>query len=114
MDSYLQPREAGSLPPYPCPPLCYGKRDFYYFTFKGNDGNMYGVRYLQDQNQFDSKVLREQGVKTVEETRKEDEENLKPWYEKLGEQLGKDFKKVLLIGIGVIAIGYLLPKINKK
>lgn len=116
-DSFLTPRESGALPPYPCPPLCFGKREYYYFTFKGRDGNYYAVRYLQNGNQFDSSVLRQQGVKTVEEQLKAKEDSNKSILDTITDSfkgLGKTVKIVLFVGVGVFALGYLIPKITKK
>ena len=114
LDSYLAPREAGGLPPYPCPPLCYAKRSNYYFTFKGNDGKNYGVIYDPVKKQFDTGALKQQGAKTVEEEIKEAEEAAKDPIAEFFKGTGKTVKNLLYIGAGVLAIGYLLPKFLKK
>lgn len=104
LDSYLEPREAGANKNYPT--LIYGKRDFYYFTFFGKDGNYYAVRYLPDSSQFDTSILRQQGIKTVEELIAEQEENKKSTFQKFFEQT----KKIIYIGIGAWIVVTLLKK----
>jgi hypothetical protein len=116
LDSYIAPKESGVDKYY----LQYAKLSNYYFTFRGNDGGYYGVKYVND-GRFSLKALQQQGVKTIEEQKKEQEEKEKTPVEKATEKItdiftgaGKTFKTLLYIGAGVFAVGYLLPKILKK
>lgn len=116
LESYISPKEAGK-DKYS---LQYAKLSNYYFTFRGKDGNYYGVKYVDD-GRFSLKKLQQQGVKTIEEQKKEQEDKEKTPVEKATEKItdiftgaGKTFKTLLYIGAGVFAVGYLLPKILKK
>jgi len=114
LDSYLAPREAGPDKNYPT--IKYAKRSNYYFTFF-RDSGYYGVIHDPNTKQFDIKVLKQEGAKTIEEQKKEQEkENQTPAdiaKEAVVSVYG-DIKKLVLLGFGVLAIGYLLPKILKK
>lgn len=111
MDSYLPATE-----PYTKTGVKYAKRSDIYFTFFGQDGKYYAVKYAKDN--FSSKALKEQGAKTEEQIIEQKiEENKTPadLIKDFFEGAGKLGKNVIYIGLGVIAVGYLLPKIlNKK
>lgn len=94
-------------------------RSDYYWLFKGRDGGNYAVKYKND-GRFSLKKLIEQGVKTVQQQIKEKEETEKTPIDKATETItnlftgvGKTTKTLLYIGIGIFAIGYLIPKLKK-
>ena len=114
LDSYLSPVEQNTK---------YGfttaKRSDYYFTWYGNDGGYYAVKYADD-GRFSLKKLQEQGVKTVQQEIKQTEDDNKTPVEKLSETVtdlfsgaGKTIKTLLFIGVAVFAVGYLVPKFKK-
>ena len=108
LDSYLQPREAGK-DNYS---LTYAKLSDFYFLFRGRDKVYYGVKYIND-GRFSLQALKEQGVKTVEQERKEQEEKQKTPVDKITEifqDAGSSVKKLLYIGLGIWAVGYLIQK----
>jgi hypothetical protein len=91
-----------------------------YFTFFGSDKNNYAVIFKND-SRFSLNKLLEQGAITFKEELKKQAEDNKTTAEKITESLkdiftggGKTLKTVLFIGVGVFAIGYLLPKFIKK
>lgn len=111
LDSFLLPTEQ-----YIKYGIKYASRTNTYFTFKGNDGNYYAVIFKND-GRFSSKKLIEQGVKSDIQIEKEKEQENKTPVDKLTDVFtsgGKTLKTILYIGVGVIALGYLLPKILKK
>lgn len=111
MDSYLLPTEA-----YSKYSIKYAKRSNTYFTFIGNDKNYYAVIYKND-GRFSLTKLIEQGVKSDIQIAKEKTEEEKTPIDKITDLFasgGKTLKTILYIGVGVYALGYLLPKILKK
>lgn len=95
------------------------KRSDSYWTFKGNDGGFYAVKYAND-GRFDLKKIIEQGAKTVKEQIKEKTEQEKTPVDKVLETTkdlftgaGNTVKNLLYIGLGVLAVGYLIPKFKK-
>lgn len=83
-----------------------------YFTFYGNDGKQYAVKYAND-GRFNTKILKEQGVKTVVQEQKEKEEKEKTPIDKISElfsNAGNSLKKIIYLGLGIYAIGYLIQK----
>lgn len=112
MDSFLLPSEEYTDQ--------YGikraKRIDTYFTFIGNDKKYYAVIFKND-NRFSLEKLIEQGIKSDIEIRKEKEEAEKTPIDKLTDLFtgaGSTLKTLLYIGVGIYAIGYLLPKIQKN
>lgn len=117
LDSYISPVPVAYKDKYY---IYHSKLSDYYFTFKGSDGKTYAVKYAND-GRFNTKKLKEQGVKTIEEERKEEAESKKTPIEKVSESvsdvfsgLSKTMKTILFIGVGVVAIGYLIPIIKKN
>lgn len=108
VDSYLAPGEQNNQ---------YGfttaKRSDYYFTWRGNDGNMYAIKYAN--NIFDLGKLTEQGALTVKQEVENKEDQKSTFMDNLFKNLniGKDLKPIIYIGLGVVAVGYLL-KSSKK
>jgi hypothetical protein len=91
-----------------------------FFTFFGTDRNNYAVMFKND-GRFSLDKLLEQGAITFKEELKKQAEENKTTAEKITESIkdiftggSKTIKTVLYIGVGVFAIGYLLPKILKK
>ena len=91
-----------------------------FFTFFGSDKNNYAVMFKND-GRFSLSKLLEQGAITFKDELKKQAEDNKTTAEKITESLkdiftggGKTLKTVLFIGVGVFAIGYLLPKFIKK
>lgn len=81
-----------------------GTRNSLYWQFKDQNGKYFYARH--NENTFDIKALKEQGVKTVEDQTAEDAGNADPF--------AKYFKKYgipVLIGAGAI---YLLAKVIEK
>jgi hypothetical protein len=112
MDSYLAPIQEYKN--------AYGTklatRTNYYFTFYGNDGGYYAVVFVNDKRFSLSKLL-EQGTKSDEQIREEAEKAAETPVDVIKNLLtgaGKTTKTILYIGVGIIALGYLLPKILKK
>jgi hypothetical protein len=112
MDSYLAPIQGYKN--------AYGTqlatRTNYYLTFYGNDGGYYAVVFKNDKRFSLSKLI-EQGTKSDIEIQKEKEKaNETPLdiIKNLLTGAGKTTKTILYIGVGVFALGYLLPKILKK
>jgi hypothetical protein len=110
MDSYLSPKEAYTSN-YG---IKYAKRSNLYLTFyRGN--KYYGIIYTPFL--FSLSKLQDQGVKTVEEERKQQEEENKTPIDKITDVFKGGagmVKNLLYIGVAIFAIGYLVPKFNKK
>jgi len=94
-------------------------RTDFYWTFFGKDKRYYGIKH--DPKLFSFDALKEQGVKTVAEVIKEEKEENKTPVEKATDTLkelatgaGKTARNLLYIGVGIFAVGYLLPKFIKK
>lgn len=113
LDSFLTPVEENRK---------YGfltaKRSDFYWLFKGNDGGSYAVKY-KDDGRFDLKKLIEQGAKSVKQQIKEKTEEQKTPVDKVLETTkdlftgaGNTLKTLLYIGVGVFAVGYLIPKLK--
>lgn len=109
MHSYLLPTEAKTK--YG---IKYAKRSHLYLTFfRGKD--YFGIIY--NPNAFSLKDLQQQGVKTISEEIKEQEEANKTPVDKVLDVLGaggKVVKNLLIFGFIVFAVGYLAPKFQKK
>jgi hypothetical protein len=112
MDSYLAPVQAFKN--------SYGTqistRTNTYITFYGNDGGYYAVVYKNDKR-FSLSKLVEQGAKSDAEIKAEAEKEAESPVDVIKNLLtgaGKTTKTILYIGVGVFALGYLLPKILKK
>lgn len=94
----------------------YAQRSDSYFSFYGHDKGYYAVKYAGD-GRFSLKKLMEQGAKSDVQLAAEKAEENKTAGEKLSDMftsLGKTTKTILFIGLGVFAVGYLLPKFIKK
>jgi len=94
-------------------------RSSFYWTFFGKDKKYYAIKH--DPKLFSFDKLKDQGVKTTAEVIKAEEEQNKTPVEKVTETVtnlftgaGKTAKNLLYIGVGIFAIGYLLPKFIKK
>ena len=109
MDSYLLPIQAQTK--YG---IKYAKRSNLYLTFfRGK--KYYAIIY--NPNSFSLRDLQQQGVKTITEELKEQEEANKTPIDKVFDFLGaggKIIKNVLIFGVVILAAGYLIPKIQKK
>lgn len=94
-------------------------RTAFYWTFFGKDKKYYGIKH--DPSLFSFDALKDQGVKTTAEVIKAKEEENKTPVEKATDTLkelatgaGKTARNLLYIGVGIFAVGYLLPKFLKK
>ena len=110
MDSYLMPKEAytGNYG------IKYAKRSNTYLTFKRGN-KYYGIKY--DPNLYSLSKLQEQGTKTVQQQQQEQIEAEKSPVDKITDifQSGAGMvKNLIYIGIAIFAIGYLVPKFQKK
>jgi len=109
MDSYLLPIEAQTK--YG---IKYAKRSNLYLTFyRGKD--YFAIIY--NPNVFSLKDLKQQGVQTIEEELRAQEEANKTPIDKIFDVLGaggKVVKNLLIFGVIVVAVGYLAPKFQKK
>lgn len=115
LDSFLMPSEA-----YTKYGFKYAKRNDTYFLFYDSSKKYLAVKYAAD-GRFSLKKLAEQGVKTVEQEIKEKEAAEQTPVDKITDTIKNLFsgaagtvKTLLYIGVGVLAVGYLLPKILKK
>jgi len=87
--------------------------------FYGQDGKYYAIEF--DETKFSLQRLLEQGVKTIQQQQAEQKEEEKTPIDKVTETFtnlftgaGNTAKTILYIGVGVFALGYLLPKFLKK
>lgn len=94
-------------------------RSSFYWTFFGKDKKYYAIKH--DPSLFSFDRLKDQGVKTTQEVIKAEEESNKTPVEKITDTVtnlftgaGKTAKNILYIGVGIFAVGYLLPKFIKK
>jgi hypothetical protein len=108
LDSFLLPTE--SFTKYG---TRYAARTNPYFTFYGNDKNYYAVIQKPD-GRFSLDKLKEQGAQTDVEIAQAIETASKTPIEKFFTSLTSTSKNLLYITAGVLAAGYLLPKILKK
>jgi hypothetical protein len=109
VDSYITPT-AG----YTKYGITYAKRSYLYLLFEGAGRELYGVKW--NPNAFSLSKLQAQGVKTTEQKIEEQKEKDKSFTDKLADVFGSAggvVKNILYIGLGVWAIGYLIPKIRK-
>jgi len=97
----------------------YAPRSKYYWLFYGQDGKYYAIEF--DETKFSLQRLLEQGVKTIQQQQAEQKEEEKTPIDKVTETFtnlftgaGNTAKTILYIGVGVFALGYLLPKFLKK
>ena len=91
-------------------------RDVAYWTFYGNDKKYYAVRYADD-NRFDLKKIIQQGAQSTAQQQAATAEILAPVENPITNfltGLTSTAKNILYIGVAVLAVGYLLPKILKK
>lgn len=109
MDSFLMPTEA-----YKKYGFTYAKRSSLFFTFYMN-GKYYGIKY--DPNLYSLSKLQEQGTQTIEQQQQAQIEENKTPIDKI-EDIFKSgagmVKNLIYIGIAIFAIGYLVPKFQKK
>jgi len=115
LDSFLMPAVAHTSYGYK-----YATRTDIYFLFYDSSNKYLAVKYVAD-GRFSLKKLAEQGVKTVEQEIKEKEAAEQTPVDKITDTIknlftgvGNTLKTVIYIGVGVLAVGYLLPKILKK
>jgi hypothetical protein len=111
LDSFLLAKEAhtGNYG------IKYAKRSDTYFTFYGNDGKYYAVKFVNDKR-FSLNKLLEQGAKTDQQLAAEKVEENKTASDKLSDLFSsgaKTLKTILYIGLGIYAAGYLIPKLKK-
>jgi hypothetical protein len=109
MDSYLLPIE-----PQTKNGVKYAKRSNLYLTFFR--GKQY-CAVIYNSKVFSLKDLKEQGVKTIEEQIKDEQEQNKTPLDKVFDVLGeggKFVKNILIFGVIIYAVGYLAPKFQKK
>jgi len=110
MDSYLMPKEAytGNYG------IKYAKRSSLYFTFKRGN-KYYAIKY--DPNLYSLGKLQEQGTQTTEqEAAAQIEENKTPLdkIEDIFKSGAGMVKNLIYIGVAIFAVGYLIPKFEKK
>lgn len=111
LDSVLMPTQAFTKYSFTT-----AARDVAYWTFYGNDKKYYAVKYADD-NRFDFKKIIQQGAQNTAQQQAATEQILAPVENPINNLLiglSKTAKTVLYIGVGVFAVGYLLPKILKK
>jgi uncharacterized protein YceK len=92
------------------------KRSDAYWTFYGNDKKYYAVKYADD-NRFDLRRIIAQGAQSVTQQQATTAAILAPTGNPVTDfltGLTSTAKTVLYIGVAVLAVGYLLPKIIKK
>ena len=85
-----------------------------YWLMKDDNGQILIVKMAK--NVFDFKKLTQQGVKTEEQKQKEQAESELTLADRIEQQLakaGKFVKTILIVGLGIYAIGYLAPKFKK-
>lgn len=111
LDSYLAPTEENYKFGFKT-----AKRTDTYFTFFGADGKNYAVKYAND-GRFNMKALKEQGVKSEQEIIEEQKKESETAADKLEaglKSVGLTIRNLLYIGAAIFAVGYILPKIQKK
>jgi len=108
LDSFLLPTES-----YTKYGTRYAARSNPYFTFYGNDGNYYAVIQKPD-GRFSLDKLKEQGAQTDVQLAQQAAAAQQTTTENFFTSLTSTSKNLLYIAAGVLAAGYLLPKILKK
>jgi hypothetical protein len=108
LDSFLLPTES-----YTKYGTRYAARSNPYFTFKGNDGGYYAVIQKPD-GRFSLDKLKEQGAKTDVEIAQQTAAEQQTPAQNFFTSLSTTTRNLLYIAAGVLAAGYLLPKILKK
>jgi hypothetical protein len=108
LDSFLLPTES-----YTKYGTRYAARSNPYFTFYGNDGNYYAVIQKPD-GRFSLDKLKEQGAQTDVQLAQQAAAAQQTPAENFFTSLTSTSKNLLYIAAGVLAAGYLLPKILKK
>jgi hypothetical protein len=108
LDSFLLPVQE-----YTKYGIKYATRSYPYFTFYGHDGGYYAVIQKPD-GRFSLSALKEQGTKSDVELAQEAAAAQQTPAENFFTNLGTTTKTLLYIAAGVLAAGYLLPKILKK
>jgi len=108
LDSFLLPTES-----YTKYSTRYAARSNPYFTFYGNDRNYYAVIQKPD-GRFSLDKLKEQGAQTDVQLAQQAAAAQQTPAENFFASLSKTSKNLLYIAAGVLAAGYLLPKILKK
>lgn len=85
-----------------------------YWLMKDENGKILVVKMAK--NVFDFKKLAQQGVKTEEQKQKEQAESELTLVDRIERQFGKAgkfLKTILIVGLGIYAVGYLAPKFRK-
>jgi hypothetical protein len=108
LDSFLLPTES-----YTKYGTRYAARTNPYFTFYGNDKNYYAVIQKPD-GRFSLDKLKEQGAQTDVEIAQAIEAASQTPAQNFFTSLSTTTKNLIYIAAGVLAAGYLLPKILKK
>ena len=108
LDSFLMPTQE-----YTKYGFRYAARSNTYFTFYGHDGGYYAVIQKPD-GRFSLSKLKEQGAQTDVQLAQQAAAALQTPSESFFSNLGKTTKTLIYIAAGVLAAGYLLPKILKK
>lgn len=87
----------------------------YWWQFRNNDGTFYYVKHAP--GYFDIDALKQQGalstLEQIEAEKKKEEEN-RPWYEKLGENVGNLVTKGVLVLGGFLLIREMIRSSNNK
>jgi hypothetical protein len=108
LDSFLLPTE--SFTKYG---TRYAARSNPYFTFRGNDGGYYAVMNKPD-GRFSLDKLKEQGAQTDVQLAQQAAAAQQTPAENFFSSLTTTSKNLIYITAGVLAAGYLLPKLLKK
>jgi len=110
MDSFLMPVESYTNK-YG---IKYAKRSSLFFTFKKGN-KYYGIKY--DPNLYSLSKLQEQGTQTTQQEEAAQIEENKTPLDKI-EDIFKSgaglVKNLIYIGVAIFAVGYLIPKFEKK
>jgi hypothetical protein len=108
LDSFLLPTES-----YTKYGTRYAARTNPYFTFYGNDKNYYAVIQKPD-GRFSLDKLQQQGAQSDVQLAQQAEAALQTPAQNFFTSLSTTTKNLIYIAAGVLAAGYLLPKILKK
>jgi len=108
LDSFLMPTQA-----YTAYGINYATRSNTYFTFYGHDGKYYAVIQKPD-GRFSLNALQQQGAQSDVQLAQQAAAAQQTPAENFFTSLSTTTKNLLYIAAGVLAVGYLLPKILKK